>query len=310
MNTYHISFRAMGCQITIQLQTEADATPILDTIPDQVEQLEAQLSRFRLASDLMHLNARAGEWVAVSEALFETIHIAKHTARLTDGLYNPLVLPAMIASGYDRSFEQLTAPTPRPSSPVPDWHDIDLRVSSHQVRLPKGSAIDLGGIAKGWTANFIADQLGQYGACLVNFGGDMVARGAPLEWSGWQVGIHDPHTDSIIAMLALSDTAIATSGVDYRRWKIATGDTYHHIINPKTGKPAKTDVISATVIHPNACYAEAYAKAVIILGAQDGLVWLNDQWDAQGLVVCADGKILATPYFLASSQEQETGELS
>lgn len=306
MNTHHISFRAMGCQITIQLQTEVDAKPILDTIPDQVEQLEAQLSRFRPTSDLMRLNERAGEWVAVSEALFENIYIAKHTARLTDGLYNPLVLPAMLGSGYDRSFEQLTAQSPRASSPVADWHTIDLRVSSRQVRLPKDSAIDLGGIAKGWTANFIADQLCQYGACLVNLGGDMVARGAPLEWSGWKVGIHDPHTDSIIAMLALSDTAIATSGVDYRRWKTTTGDTYHHIINPKTGKPAQTDVLSATVIHPNACYAEAYAKAVIILGAQAGLAWLNDQWDAHGLVICADGNVLATPYFLASLQE--TGE--
>ena len=304
MNTYHISFRAMGCQITIQLQAKVDATPILDVIPDQVEQLEAQLSRFRPTSDLMRLNERAGEWVTVSDVLFDTIHIAKHTARLTDGLYNPLVLPAMVANGYDRSFEHITAPITQSASPAPDWHDIKLRVFSHEVRLPKGSAIDLGGIGKGWAAGVIADQLSQYGACLVNFGGDMVARGAPLKWSGWQVGVHDPHTNTIIDMLALSDTAIATSGVDYRHWQTATGDTHHHIINPKTGKPAQTDVISATVIHPIPCYAEAYAKAVIILGAQDGLAWLNEQWDAQGLVVCADGRILATPYFLVSSQEK------
>ncbi|PJF28862.1 MAG: FAD:protein FMN transferase [Phototrophicales bacterium] len=291
MNIYYISFRAMGCQITIQLQTAQDGRAILDAIPSQVEQIEGQLSRFRLTSDLMRLNECAGEWVKVSEVLFEVIHLAKHTARLTDGLYNPLILPALIANGYDRSFEQIDMPVIQPTPPIADWHDIGLRVASHEVRLPKASAIDLGGIAKGWTANWLAEHLSQFGACLVNIGGDMVARGAPLSSSGWQVGID---TNQEVLWLRLSDTAIATSGIDYRRWKTTTHEEYHHILHPKTGKPAQTDVLSATVIHPHACYAEAYAKTVILLGSQAGLEWLSGQWDAHGLVVSKDGRILAT----------------
>ncbi|HRF99130.1 MAG TPA: FAD:protein FMN transferase, partial [Aggregatilineales bacterium] len=77
-----------------------------------------------------------------------------------------------IASGYDRSFDQLV-PQPVLSTPkIADWRDILLRESSHEVRLPAGSAIDLGGIAKGWMATRIADQLAPHGSCLVNFGGD------------------------------------------------------------------------------------------------------------------------------------------
>jgi thiamine biosynthesis lipoprotein len=301
MNTYMLSFRAMGCAITIQLQTREDGMEIMAQIPQYVEDIEAQLSRFRPQSDLMRLNGQAGQWVAVSDLLFEIIAIAKHTARLTNGHYNPLVLPAMIANGYDRSFDQLV-PQPLLSAPkIADWREIMLRDSSHEVRLPAGSALDLGGIAKGWMATRIADQLMPHGACLVNFGGDMVARGA----SDWDIAIHDPHTNRLFTTLALTNTSIVTSGIDYRHWQSATGDNLHHIINPRTGKPAITDVISATVIHPNACHAEAYAKAVIIMGARAGLLWLASQWDAHGIVICADGSILGTPKFSSLRQYKE-----
>ncbi len=274
---------------------------IMSQIPQQVEDIEAQLSRFRPQSDLMRLNGQAGQWVAVSELLFELISVAKHTARLTNGHYNPLVLPAMIASGYDRSFDQLV-PQPVLSAPkIADWRDILLRASSHEVRLPAGSAIDLGGIAKGWMATRIADQLAQHGSCLVNFGGDMVARGE----SDWDIAIHDPHTNQPFTTLALANTSVVTSGTDYRHWQSTTGDKQHHIINPMTGKPAITDVISATVIHANACHAEAYAKAVIIMGARAGLMWLASQWDAHGIVICADGSILGTPNFSSLQQYKE-----
>lgn len=294
---FHLAWRALGCEVSAQLETAGEGRAILSAVPAQVESLEARLSRFRPQSELMRFNARAGEWVTVSEVLFANLSAAKHAARLTDGSFNPLVLPALIANGYDRTFDALSAP--ETSSPIPaaDWHGIELRPSTHEARIPLGSAIDLGGIAKGWAAERVADDLAAHGACLVNFGGDLAARGAPQDFPGWEVTVAHPSDAAPLGRLWLRDASLVTSGVDFRRWVARDGAARHHIIDPRVGRSAETDVLTATVHHPSAVTAEAYAKAVLLRGAETGLQWLDSRWDASGLVVRQDGAILATPLF-------------
>ncbi|MEO8391587.1 MAG: FAD:protein FMN transferase [Chloroflexota bacterium] len=299
---YHFSFRAMGCMVEAQLQTDQDGTALLAALPAQFEALEAQLSRFRSDSDLMKLNARAGQWTFVSEVLYQNIAAAKQAARLTNGLYNPLVLPALIASGYDRSFEKLGEVPSGKVGAIGDWHAIQLRRQTQEVCLPAGSALDLGGIAKGWTAKLVADQLAQYGACLISIGGDIAVRGAPLGETGWNISIADPDRSVPICELTLHDRAVVTSGIDYRRWQTVDGQPRHHIIDPRTGQPAETDVRTVSIVHPHAPTAEAFSKAVLLLGSRLGLEWLNQQWDASGLVVCSDGAILSTSNWLVNMQ--------
>ncbi|MCB9451039.1 MAG: FAD:protein FMN transferase [Anaerolineaceae bacterium] len=294
---YYVHFKAMGCHVTAQFQSATGDAEPLAQVATKIEAIENRLSRFRPESELMQLNARTGQWVAVSETLFAVIHAAKHAARLTDGLYNPLMLPAMIASGYDRSFEQVEHPTPQTPVPAADWREIGLRVRSHEVYIPSGSALDLGGIGKGWTAAKIADDLAQYGSCIVNMGGDMAVRGAPDGLPGWEVEIEDPANGQVLASLSLQRGAVVTSGTDYRRWQTADGRLFHHILNPATGLPAETDILTATVIHPDAAIAEAYAKAVMLKGSKDGLHWLNNQWNAAGLIVLHNGEVQATSNF-------------
>jgi thiamine biosynthesis lipoprotein len=299
-----LSFRAMGCGITVQLETDMDGDALLSDIPAQVEAVEARLSRFRPQSELMLLNAQAGTWVETSPVLFENISAAKHAARLTEGRYNPLVLPALLASGYTRSFDHIEQPDATQPVPVADWHGIELMQTIQAVRIPAGSALDLGGIAKGWMAARLADTLAPYGACLVNMGGDMVARGAPQGYPGWDVRLDDPANQQPLVTLWLRDACLVTSGVDYRRWTTANGMQRHHIIDPRSGAPAETDVLTVTVQHPHAPTAEAYAKAVLLRGAEAGLNWLQTQWNAAGLVVRQDGAVLATPYFANLVQER------
>ncbi|MCA9905098.1 MAG: FAD:protein FMN transferase, partial [Anaerolineae bacterium] len=251
----------------------------------------------------MRLNAQVGRWVTASDVLFDNIHVAKHMARLTDGLFNPLVLPALIANGYDRSFESLS---PRPEIPArlaPDWRGIELDFAARLVRLPAGGMMDLGGSAKGWTAQRIAAELVASGPCLVNIGGDVVVRGAPDGLPGWQIDIADPTSDDSLSTVWLRDAAIVTSGIDYRRWTGPDGQTRHHIINPVTGMPAETDVLTATIIHPDAATAEAYAKAVLLMGSETGLTWLDERWHAAGLVVRQDGEVVATTDFVSYLRE-------
>ncbi len=296
---FTFTFRAMGCAVETQLETEADGVALLAALPAQVEAIEARLSRFRPESELSRLNAQSGQWVTVSETLYENVALARQAAALTDGLYNPLVLPALIASGYDRSFEQINTAQPSAQGAVGDWQQIGLRRATHEVRLPAGSALDLGGIAKGWTAAKIADQLAAYGACLISIGGDIALRGAPSGQPGWAVSVDDPDGDHPFCVLALRDTSVVTSGVDYRRWQTTDGQSRHHIIDPRTGRSAQSDVRSVTIVHRNAPTAEAYAKAVLLLGSRAGLDWLNQQWDAAGMVICADRSVLATSNWLS-----------
>ncbi len=308
---YVIAFRAMGSQFNVWLETADDGDTILRQVPDWVETIEAALSRFRPASELSRLNARSGKWVAASDTLLQAVLNAQGAARLTGGLCNPLVLPALAAAGYTRSFEDLMRdgvehgvgddPDMTPVV-VPDWRGLAVKTKHSTIRLPAGSQIDLGGTAKGWTAEQVADRLSVYGACLVDAGGDLVARAAPHDQPGWLVDVGSPGSDQPLATISVRDTAVATSGIDYRHW-VKNGMPQHHLIDPRTGQPAVTDVLSATVIHPEAVLAEAYAKTLVLLGSDAGLDWLLSQPRQAALVVRRDGAVLATADFQAAIVE-------
>lgn len=302
---YQMNFRAMGCAVQVQLETAADGKAILESLPAKFEVLEACLSRFRPHSELSAFNRHAGQWTAVSETLFENLSAAKQGARLTGGLYNPLILPALLAAGYEQSFEHVDNPEGRAAQPVPDWRAIQIRTHSREVYIPPGCAVDLGGVAKGWTAQKVADELAAYGACLVSIGGDIATRGEPHHSGGWLVNVAEPGTAGTLQQLTLRDRSIVTSGLDYRRWQAQDGSLRHHIIDPRTGACATSDALSVTVIHPHAPTAEVYAKAVLLLGSRAGLDWLSQQWDSAGLVIRQDGAVLCTDRWLNFTIERE-----
>jgi thiamine biosynthesis lipoprotein len=182
---------------------------------------------------------------------------------------------------------------------VPNWRSIEVRPNHSAIRLPAGAQIDLGGTAKGWTAARIADRLAAYGPCLVDAGGDLAARGKPQGGAGWQVAVAEPGPSADaapVASVVVTDRAIATSGIDYWRW-IRNGKWQHHLIDPRTGRPAATDVLSATVIQPDASLAEGYARALVLLGSAAGLAWILRQPQRAVLVVRTDGAVLATSEF-------------
>lgn len=295
---YSSQFPAMGCTFEVQLETEHDGKSILAEVPAKVEALESCLSRFRPESELSRLNQRSGEWVTVSQELLDNLVAAKHAARLTDGDFNPLILPALSACGYDRSFEAISKPRIALSASVANWRDIRFRLSDRQVMLPSGGMVDLGGIAKGWTVQQIAHELSVYGSVLVNGGGDISAYGAPTRHSGWQVDVAHPNSDQTLCSLSIAGRSVVTSAIDFRRWESAQGKVYHHIIDPHTGQPTQTNVISATVIHPDSTIAEAFAKSILVQGSDKGLARLDRYPETAALVICNNGSVLATSTFI------------
>ena len=301
---YSISFRAMGCQMNIWFAPPTLAVAsILQDAQWWFEDYEASFSRFSPASKLSALNAWAGRKVTVDAELFAVISLAKQMAEETDGLFNPLILPALINAGYDRDFDEVRIEGAAPQSgqpvSVPSWRAIWLDAASHSVQIPANAALDLGGIAKGWSAEQVANRLSRYGACLVDAGGDLVTRGDLPGQSGWNITVGDPTQQSTgLLRISVKDAAAMTSGVSYRQW-MQGGRMRHHLIDPRTGQPAVSDVLTATVIHPRAVIAEAAAKSLILQGSRPGLDWFQARFasDSAALLVLKTGKVLTTPNF-------------
>lgn len=272
-----------------------EAPAELQALPDRFEAWEQSLSRFRNDSELCELNRRAGLPVVVSQVLWDVFEAARAVERYTGGLVNPLIMDALIRAGYDRSFDQLETGQDQPQDAlefelVPLLDSVGVDADQHSLCLPEGAQLDFGGVAKGWAAHQAMLSLSAYGPALVSAGGDVAIGGPRLDGVPWEIAVDDPfQKDASIESLFIERGGVATSGRDYRHWTRA-GVAQHHIIDPRSANPARTDILTATVIAPNAILAEAYAKAMLIVGSHAALDWLDSNHDLAGLLVLEDGR--------------------
>ena len=220
-----------------------------------------QLTRFSPDSELSRFNAAAGRWIDVSPELEALLRGSLRAYDESGGLVHVGVLPALLAAGYTRDFAAgPTATSGRPviAPPLPDMLEVD----GHRARLRAGTSIDLGGIAKGWLADRAAERLGPN--ALANLGGDLCARGGGPDGDGWPVGFGT-------ATVLLRDMGAATSGTERRRW----GPRLHHLIDPRTGLPADTDLVEVSALAVTGAEAEVLAKTALLLGREAGARFLD-----------------------------------
>jgi FAD:protein FMN transferase len=294
------TFRAMGTSCRIAATGCADPgepAAAIDAARAEIARCEQVLSRFDAASDLSRVNARAGRWVDVDPILADALAAALRAREDTGGLYDPTVLPALIAAGYDRSFEQVASLGPRPSARPDGWRagaPVELDAEGLRVRLPSGCAIDLGGIGKGYSATRAVQALRR--ACpaltggLVDLGGDIAVDGNPPGGGGWRIGIADPReTGALLGTLALRGAGVATSGRDRRRFGPDAG--LHHLIDPATGLPAAPGPLTVTVVAPTATVAETNATALAILPVDRARAYLGERPWLSALLVSVDGEV-------------------
>ncbi len=293
---HSLEFHAMGSRIVAALDSEQRPEQ-LDRLPAQFEAWEQVLSRFRNDSELCELNRRAGTAVVVSQVLWDVFDAAREADRRTGGLVNPLIMEALTRAGYDRSFDQLEVPSLEldagpVSSAVMPLESIVSDPAQQMLSLPSGAQLDFGGVAKGWAAHQAMRSLMPYGPALVSAGGDIAISGPRPGGEPWQIAVDDPfRPGEYLGSVFIEQGGIATSGRDYRRWKRG-GALQHHIIDPYSGRPAETDVLTATVIAADAMAAEALAKAMLIAGSQAALKWLDGDENLAGLLVLEDGRQL------------------
>ncbi len=297
MNRFERTFEVMGTTAHVMVVDGPEA--LVDRAVAELDELEARWSRFRPDSELSRLNERSGVPVVVSPATFELVERAVEGRRITGGRFDPTLLDAVRAAGYDRSFELVAAagvPTPtgpdravspRAGRPVGTIH---LDRVARTVTLGPDVAIDPGGIGKGLAADLVVEDLLAAGAggAMVNVGGDLRADGRGPD-GGWIVAVTDPiDPEDVVDTLAITAGAIASTWRTRRTWTATDGSTRHHLIDPATGRPADSGLAGVTVVGGRGWQVEVLAKAAFLAGPVDGAGVLADHGVA-GLLVTDDG---------------------
>jgi FAD:protein FMN transferase len=265
------SFRALGSTVRIAIAAPG-ARVLLARARAEIHAFEACASRFRPDSELCALNADPRHAVPASSRLRAAVAAALWAARESGGLVDPCLLDELEAAGYDRSFarrrdecrlmrpmgasDDIRAARPHPAA---RWRLVSVDDRRGLVERPRGLRLDLGGSGKGHVADRVAGIVGSAREWLVDAGGDLRVGGER------EVRVAHPLREEPAAVLQLTDGAIATSSVVRRSWRAASG-TAHHLLDPATGRPAWTGLLSVTALAPTTLHAETLAKAALLSG--------------------------------------------
>ena len=266
-----------------------------------INTLEQRWSRFLPSSDISRLNASGGTPVSVHPSTIGLLELAVAAWRGTDGRFSPFLQRAMLDIGYRRSLSRgpMLTPSGRLASPsyVPRT-DSPLHID-HQagtVTLDPGAGLDLGGLAKGFSADLVLAELVGDGAvsALVDIGGDMAFASVDGDDHGtasWTIAVEDPFEPGVaIDHLTALRGGVATSSTLRRRWASPDGESVHHLIDPTTGRSCATDVAAVTVLADSCANAEVLAKQFILLGA-DAAAVNAERLGVDALIVGYDGAV-------------------
>ncbi|AWR22338.1 FAD:protein FMN transferase [Aurantimicrobium photophilum] len=262
-------------------------------LADTCEQL---WSRFRDDSDISRINWAEGKPVRVAPMTHQLIAAMISGNTVTQGTYDPTLLPDVLQAGYVTSAVDSSRSTRLPESARAPGNLKGIQFSDEFVSVPRGTTLDPGGIAKGFAADLIAqfalDQ-GAYGV-MVELGGDIVVQGDAPDGVAWRLGVQDPFAhEGHASIVRLQRGAIATSSQVKKRFGEGENST-HHLINPVTHSSAHTQAQTVTVIAASGARAEVLTKRGFMDSPEEFLSWLPSVGGA-GLIIFADGSQQVSP---------------
>lgn len=255
----------IACEIHCLESEKNKALKCIDEAFEMFRDFENRYSRFIEGNELWQCNVNAQS--KVSPELFSLLQESKKYYELTQGVFDPSVLPVMERSGYVGAYGEVI-------SDKGDFSKLTLREDTHTVIKPKNLMIDLGGIGKGFVVDKVAHRIGRsFENILIDAGGDIMTRGRNMveNYQYWAIEIESPHDETLIL---LSDMAVATSGRNRRHW-LYQGEVMHHLMDPMTQASASNDFLSVSVIAKTVTEADVFAKTVFILGKERGMAWAN-----------------------------------
>lgn len=293
----------MGTSWTIKIPLDSDidkesAQAVVDSVFIELARIEKVMSEWQPDTSVSLINHNAGSRpVEVPEELVRIIERGIEYGRLSRGAFDITWKGMGTLWTFGDDFRVPGENEIRDAVGRIDFRKIVLRGNS--VFLPEPQmAIGLGGIAKGYAIDRAGVKIRKAGIrnYLVDGGGDILAAGY-INGRSWRVGIRDPRggRSDLVRKLSVSGGAVVTSG-DYERFRIVGGRRYHHIIDPRTGRPADK-CRSVTVFSPEAEKADVLATAVFVLGPEEGLELINQDGDAEALIIDSSGEIFMTAGF-------------
>lgn len=282
MTQYYQECVALGSKTGISLVSGTsphEVDKLFSEIWKAIFHFERQFSRFLPASELSMFNRNAGSKQFITQEFRSLLVTARELAIESGGLYNPFILPALQKNGYKHSR------VPGYEHDNVDDHShksvtsIDrLEIGNEWARIPYGTALDLGGCGKGYLADQLKNTLpSSVTGYWLSLGGDIAVGGHDEKGDPWKVHIQSSDDPDINVgyLVASTNCGIATSGTIVHQGK--THDkTWHHLIDPRTGNPANTDVLLATVCDESSVRADVFASCAVILGSKQGKMFLKN----------------------------------
>jgi thiamine biosynthesis lipoprotein len=292
---------SMGSDLRLTAWTadERAAQSAFDAVFAEFERLEALMSVWRPGSDVLRINAAAGDHaVAVNADVRDVLRIARQVSEWTDGTFDVTFGALTDVWKFDHDQDN-TVPSPeaiRARLPLIDYRQIEIDDRAGTVFLTrKGMRVHLGGIGKGYAVGHATAILRRAGLrdFMIQAGGDLYVGGTK-DGRPWKLGINDPRgpDGQTFATIELTDSTFSTSG-DYARAFIRDGVRYHHILDPRIGQPARL-CRSVTIASDSPVLADAVAKGVFILGPEKGMALIERLPNLEGVIVSAQNDVLVS----------------
>ena len=291
-----VTFPAFDTVCAVSADVDAAALREVEALCARYELL---LSRFNPESRLFALNAAAGEWIDAGDELAAVLHAALGYCERTGGLFDITMGSVCRLWDFKRGVVPGGAAIAEALAHV-DWRNVQVEGVRARIIDPQAT-IDLGGMAKGYIADRVIDLLKRHGATsgVINLGGNVACLGSKPDGSAWNVGLRAPVPSdgslqaASFASVSVRGKSVVTSGV-YERSFVRGGRVLHHILDPRTGKPAETDVLSATVIADKSLDADGYATALIIMGADEALTFAEQTPGIEAILLTTNAHLLQT----------------
>ena len=267
---------------------------LLDEAETLIGSLEEQVSVTDEHSDIYAIDHTGSGSLSGNAA--ELMEQALELCRRTGGALDISVYPIVRAWGFTTgSYQVPDEETIQSLLPLVDYTQIQYDAATGVVTLPEGMEIDLGSVAKGYAGQLAAQMLREHGvqSALLNLGGNVQTVGAKPDGSPWQIGIKDPQGEDAMMVLSVEDQAVVTSG-GYERYFEQDGQTYWHIMDPSTGHPADSGLLSVTIVGKQGIICDGLSTSLFVMGLEKAADLWAQSGDFEAVFVTASGEVYIT----------------
>jgi len=266
----------------------------------KVYEIDNKMSVFKINSEISKINKNAGsQSQIVGDDTYYVIHKAIKYCLLSKGAFDITVRPLVSLWGIGKEGQQIPSSNEiKDKLKIINYKDIVIDKNDNSIFLKnKKQEIDVGGIAKGYAADEVKNIMIKKGikSALINLGGNILVIGTKSDGTPWNVGIQDPfRTRGEFALtISVLNKSVVTSG-NYERYFEVEGKRFHHIINPSTGYPSESDIVSATIISNNSIDGDGLSTGVYIMGVQKAIKLIEEIEDVDAILITKSKEVYVT----------------